>query len=94
MIERHGTGAKHWPNTKIAQWCGCTEGMIRQRKEKTDSYKYETDSRVTGSDGKSYPATKPRKPAPETETEGINGDTGKMYKKVTMVTWRVQVVTV
>jgi len=75
MIERHAD----WSLRKLGEWCGVDHTTIKKYKDESGVGK-STPDRVTGSDGKSYPATKPRMPAPETDTEVIDADTGEVIE--------------
>ena len=56
------------PTDKLAKHCGVSNSTVSIYCKDVCDSQTSTD-RVTGSDGKSYPATKPRTSKPETETE-------------------------
>jgi len=74
MIERHGD----WSDRRIADHCGVhssTVGTYRNQVSNLD-----TCEKRVGKDGKSYPATKPRKSTTETTTEILDKDTGEVIE--------------
>lgn len=75
MIERH----TDWADKRIGDHCGVSNHTVKRYRDDMESkWQIATCETRERSNGTTYPATKPRKPATETTTEIINKDTGEV----------------